>query len=92
MENQTYTGDLQNTEFKQSENKIEKKNDVNKKSPEIKITNVFKVMHNKNCTKEFQIGRKWFRFDPYEVKDMTDEEINHPDFKSQKNYFSIKES
>jgi hypothetical protein len=50
------------------------------------------VMLNKNFTKEFKIGRRWLRFEPYGRETLTQSEINHPDFKQQEEYFSIKEN
>jgi hypothetical protein len=86
MDKTMFTGDEQGNEFKQSENKVEKKFSAPRPPSGVQ------VMHNKNWTKEFQVGRKWFRFEPYEVKTMTTDEINHPDFQAQKQYFSVKES
>jgi hypothetical protein len=55
------------------------------------IKKKYLVLLNKNSPKEFSIGRIWYRFEPFEIKEMTESEINHKDFIQQKNYFSIKE-
>lgn len=75
MKNEEYTGELKVNSFKQSEKKEKK----------------YLIMLNRNFTKEFNIGRTWYRFEPYQTLEVNQSVIEHPDFIQQKEYFSIKE-
>lgn len=56
-----------------------------------KESKVFIVTFNQNRSYELTIGRKTIFFAPYSAQELTEDEINHPDFAQQSGYFNIKE-
>ena len=50
----------------------------------------YSVTFNQNRSFELFIGRKTFCFMPYSAVTLTAEEISHPDFIQQAQYFSVK--
>lgn len=46
---------------------------------------------NRNFPKEFTVGRMNLKFNPGEIIELSADIINHPDFRQQINYFTIKE-
>ena len=52
---------------------------------------MYRATFSQNRSFELSIGRKMFFFEPYSSNDLTEEEINHSDFKQQSEYFSVKE-
>jgi hypothetical protein len=50
---------------------------------------MYKVKFKHNWTFELHIKRKVICFAPYETKELTEKEVNSPDFQQQKKYFVI---
>jgi hypothetical protein len=49
------------------------------------------VQFRENRSFELHVGRKYFYIEPFGLAELTESEINHPDFKQQAGYFNIKE-
>lgn len=73
-----FTGDLKTEKFEQSDSKSVK-------------SNTYIVMFKQNRTFELSIGRSFFVFPPYGKHELTEDQINHPDFIQQKKYFSVRQ-
>lgn len=72
--------------------------DMDKKFESKSMIKTFMLSNRMNATRELYVGRRFFRFAPYENKtcdeagrEIDEGIINHPDFIQQQEYFSYKE-
>lgn len=63
-----------------------------KNAPVQSVDKKYVVTFKYNRSFDLTIGNKFYHFEPSESKDIfTDVDINHPDFKQQQDYFSVRE-